>query len=182
MHLQDRAGVLGELDETRGHVALGRRHRDPTDEGGDQPVADGHFGEAEGDEGEADRVDALVARSQAAAREARVQAPAQTPRAPNPIAAPTTASPASFAASPPALPPGVARTRKKRTKGSARPSLRPDSRLSVWRTDAGYQARGDDGGGDDRVGGREHRAEQERLGPAELGEQRLRRQAPAAPS
>ena len=37
----------------------------------------------------------------------------------------------------PASPPGPARTRKKRTKGSARPSLSPDSRLSVWRTDAG---------------------------------------------
>ena len=32
---------------------------------------------------------------------------------------------------------GLARARKKSTKGSARPSLSPDSRLSVWRTIAG---------------------------------------------
>ena len=37
----------------------------------------------------------------------------------------------------PALPLGEAKTRKKRTKGSARPSLSPDSRLSVWRTAEG---------------------------------------------
>src|SRR6476620_1963076 len=51
-----------------------------------------------------------------------------------PITAPTAASPISFRPSEAASPPGEARTRKKRTKGSAKPSLRPDSRLSVWRT------------------------------------------------
>ena len=35
------------------------------------------------------------------------------------------------------VPPGRARTRKKSTNGSASPSLRPDSRLSVWRTISG---------------------------------------------
>ncbi len=51
------------------HFALARPHRDPADEGGDQAVADRDFGEAEGEEGEADRVDPLVARGDAAARE-----------------------------------------------------------------------------------------------------------------
>ncbi len=54
-----------------------------------------------------------------------------------PTTAPKAASPTSCAASLPASPPGEASTRKKRTNGSASPSLRPDSRLSVWRTSAG---------------------------------------------
>ena len=156
-----------------GHVALARRHRDPADEGGDQPVAEGDFGEAEGEEGEADRVDPLVARGQAAAGQAVVQAPAEHAEA---DADQRRRPPPRRPASPLRCRrrrPGVARTRKKRTKGSARPSLRPDSRLSVWRTGARDQARGDDRRGDHRVGRREHRAEQERLGPAQVGEERL---------
>ena len=79
-HLQDRAGVLGELDEALGHVALGGAHRDPADEGGDQAVADRDVGEAEGDEGEPDRVDALVAGRDPAAGKVVVEPPAEGPR------------------------------------------------------------------------------------------------------
>ena len=181
-HLEDRAGVLGELDEALGDVALGRAHRDPADEGGDQPVADRHVGEAEGDEGEADRVDPLVAGGEAAAGQAVVEPAAERAERRRRSRRRTAASPTSFAASVPASPPGAARTRKKRTKGSARPSLRPDSRLSVWRTDAGHQPRGDDGRGDDGVGRREHGAEQERLGPARARGRAPSPPAPAAPS
>ena len=53
--------VLGELDEGVGDLVLGRPHRDPAHERGDQPVAERHVGEAERGEAEADRVDALVA-------------------------------------------------------------------------------------------------------------------------
>ena len=51
-------------------------------------------------------------------------------------------------------------------------------RLEVERVahGSGDQRRGDDGRGDDRVGRREHRPEQERLGPVEAGEERLRGQ------
>lgn len=48
-HLQDR-GVLGELDEALRHLALTGRHCDAADEGGNQAVADRHFGETEGKE------------------------------------------------------------------------------------------------------------------------------------
>ena len=75
--LEDRAGVLGELDEALGDIVLGSAHRDPADEGGDQPVADRHFGEPEGDKGEADRVDPLIALGEAAARQPLVQPPAE---------------------------------------------------------------------------------------------------------
>ena len=75
-HLEDRADVLGELDEGLGDLVLGGAHRDPGDEGGDQAVADRDVGEAEGEQGEADRVDALVARGQPAAGEVVVEAAA----------------------------------------------------------------------------------------------------------
>ena len=45
-----------------------------------------------------------------------------------------------------------------------------------------HDPRGDDGRGDDRVGRREHRRQQQRLGPAQVGEERLRGQRRAAPS
>ena len=79
-HLEDRAGVLGELDEALGNVALGGPHRDPADEGGDQAVADRDFGEAEGGEREPDRVDALVAGGDPAAGQVVVEAPAERSR------------------------------------------------------------------------------------------------------
>ena len=60
-HLEDRADVLGEVDEALGDLVLGEAERDPGDEGGDQPVAEGDVGEPERGEAEADRVDALVA-------------------------------------------------------------------------------------------------------------------------
>ena len=136
-HLEDRADVLGELDEGVGDLVLGGPHRDPGHEGGDQPIAERHVGQAERGEAEADRVDALVAGRDAAAREAVVEPAAERPRAPRPRGRRT---PPRRGASPPrapASPPGWARIRKKSTNGSASPSLRPDSRFSVWRTIAG---------------------------------------------
>src|SRR5918999_1510479 len=58
---------------------------------------------------------------------------------PTPRTAPTIASPARFRPSRTASP-AVARTRKKRTKGRARPSFRPDSRLSVCRITRGTRS------------------------------------------
>src|SRR5215218_7781344 len=133
--LEDRAHVLREVDEALRDLVLGDPERDRADERGDQAVAEGDIGEAEGHQTDADRVDALVAPGHAAGHDL-VKAPADRPKA-TPSAAPNTASPTSCAASLPASPPGVARTRKKRTKGSARPSLSPDSRFSVWRIAAG---------------------------------------------
>ena len=47
-HLEDRADVLGEVDEALGDLVLGDAQRDPGDEGGDEAVAEGDVGEAEG--------------------------------------------------------------------------------------------------------------------------------------
>ena len=86
---------------------------------------------------------------------------------------PTATSPSSSSADCAASPPGSASTRKNRTSGSASPSLSPDSRLSVWRTSAGTRRIVTTRRRDDRVGRRQHRAEQEALRPAELGKQEL---------
>ena len=66
-----------------------------------------------------------------------MQTPAEERPAPRPRARRRRPRRAASRASPPASPPGCARTRKKRTKGSARPSFSPDSRFRVWRTIAG---------------------------------------------
>ena len=80
-HLEDRADVLGELDERVGDLVLGGAQRDPGDEGGDQPVAERDVGEAEGGEAEADRVDALVAGRDAPAGERSWSLPPSAPSA-----------------------------------------------------------------------------------------------------
>ena len=63
-----------------GDVALRRAHRDPADEGRDQAVSEGDIGEPEGEEGEADRIDPLVARGQATPRQAVVVPAAEHPQ------------------------------------------------------------------------------------------------------
>ena len=56
------------------------------------------------------------------------------------------------------------------TAGSARPSFRPDSRLSEWRTSRGHARVRDHGRRQHRVGRREQRSHEEGLRPAEIGE------------
>ena len=104
--------------------------RDPADEGRDQPVAEGDVGQAVGQQPNAERVDPLIAPHDAPTGEVMGQASRRLAEH-EPETAPKAASPNSFAASHPASPPGEARMMKKRTKGSASPSLRPDSRLSA---------------------------------------------------
>ena len=68
-HLEDRADVLAEDHEVIGDVVFGDRQRDPADEGGDQAVAEGHVGDPVSEQAQAERIDALVAADDPAARQ-----------------------------------------------------------------------------------------------------------------
>ena len=180
-HLEDRAGVLGEFDEALGDFALGGAHRDPADEGGDQAVADRHVGEAEGDEGETDRVDPLVAGGEAAAREVMVKPAAEESEGDADQAAEQRLADQlrRFAAG---IAAGAGEDEEEEDERQRQAVVEPGLEVERVAYRARHQPRGDDGRGDDRVGRREHRRQQEGLGPAEAPGRAPWPQARAAPS
>ena len=155
---------------------LGDGERDAGHEGRDQAVAPGGVGEAEREQREPERVDALVVVGDAAAREAAQDAARRQNASTKPITAPTATSPSSSSAGVDGVAAGRREHQEEEHERQRQPVVEP--RLEVERVpdDARHAARRDDGGGDDRVGRRQHRTEQEAFGPVERREEQLARQ------
>ena len=138
-HLEDRADVLVETRRMpRGSRARRRPSAIPATKAAIRPLPKVTSASAEGD--------AARSRARRCPRSARYtppgsrgsSRPAQNAEQRRRSRPRTPASPSRLERPPrPASPPGCARIRKKSTKGSARPSLSPDSRLSVWRSSSG---------------------------------------------
>ena len=147
------------------------------DEGGDQPVAEGDVGEAERGEAEADRVDALVA---------GVTPPGTTRCSharQHPERDPDHGPERRLAEQLDRLRAGVAARRREdeeeEHEGKREPVVEPGlevERVADRRRDP---LRGDHHRGDHRIGRRQHRAEQEGLGPARARRTAASRRPPA---
>ena len=142
-------------------------HRDSGDEGRDQAVADRHVREAEGREAESNRVDPLVAAGDPTSRQVVVQTPAEGAHrhAHHPAECGLAQHLEPLAAGVAA---GLREGQEEQDEGKREPVIEP--RLQVQRVadQRGHALRRDDGRGDDGVGRRQHRGQQERLRPRQV--------------
>ena len=167
--LDDLDDVVGALLEGVAQVVAADAERDRAHEHGDQPVALGRQRDrdAVGGERRAERVQRLLVRGDLAACAASATRPAGPCAIPKAKPSVTSWSTKCHHTKPSS---SAATARKASTAGSASPSLSPDSRLSEWRTTRGTRGLVTTRGREHRVGRREQRADQEALGPAEVGQ------------
>ena len=139
-HLEDRREVLREVDEALGDLVLrGRRARSRRRRRRSARCRTSTRRAPNAIEAEPDRVDPLVARGDAA-RDDRWSAAAERAQGDADQRRRTRPRRAARAPRWPASPPGRREDEEEEDEREREPSLRPDSRLSVWRIFAGTRA------------------------------------------